>query len=134
MPALTEKQENFCLAYIETGNASEAYRRSYNASGMVENSIGRKAKELMDNGKIAARIESLRAPVREKAKLTLESHLATLDRLRQKAEDEGKYAAAITAETNRGKASGLYVDKVEHSGSMSDAMAELMKQISHGAS
>ncbi|MEX5924590.1 terminase small subunit [Providencia hangzhouensis] len=24
---LTTKQENFCLAYIETGNASEAYKR-----------------------------------------------------------------------------------------------------------
>ncbi|TIS17849.1 MAG: hypothetical protein E5X10_01890, partial [Mesorhizobium sp.] len=25
---LTQKQEAFCLAYVETGNASEAYRRS----------------------------------------------------------------------------------------------------------
>ena len=26
---LTPKQESFCLAYIETGNASEAYRQAY---------------------------------------------------------------------------------------------------------
>ncbi|WP_311514794.1 LEM-3-like GIY-YIG domain-containing protein [Oligella urethralis] len=33
---LTPKQEAFCLAYIETGNASEAYRRS----GVSEENIG----------------------------------------------------------------------------------------------
>ena len=27
---LTPKQEAFILAYLETGNASEAYRRAYN--------------------------------------------------------------------------------------------------------
>ena len=32
MNELTQKQENFCLAYIETGNASEAYRKAYNAA------------------------------------------------------------------------------------------------------
>ncbi|MHA0947931.1 terminase small subunit [Enterobacter ludwigii] len=29
MAGLTIKQEAFCQAYIETGNASEAYRRGY---------------------------------------------------------------------------------------------------------
>ncbi|SQE31532.1 Terminase small subunit [Mannheimia haemolytica] len=29
MTELTPKQEAFCLAYIETGNASEAYRQAY---------------------------------------------------------------------------------------------------------
>ena len=31
---LTAKQHAFCLAYLETGNATEAYRRAYNAGGM----------------------------------------------------------------------------------------------------
>ena len=114
--ALTEKQENFCLAYIETGNATEAYRRSYDAENMAEATINVKAKELIDNGKIAVRIEELRKPVRERAQITLETHLNDLKRLRDLAEADGKYSAAIAAETNRGKASGLYVEKVEHSG------------------
>lgn len=29
MSELTIKQENFCLYHVETGNASEAYRRAY---------------------------------------------------------------------------------------------------------
>ncbi|WP_020208275.1 terminase small subunit [Gilvimarinus chinensis] len=116
MAKLTEKQERFCLAYIETGNASEAYRRSYDCSNSSESSVNRLAKALMDNIKIASRIDELRAPVREKAQLTLEQHLEDLKRLRDKAEQEGKFAAAVTAETNRGKASGLYVEKHEHTG------------------
>jgi phage terminase small subunit len=120
--ALTPKQENFCLAYLETGNATEAYRRSYDCARMKEASVGRTAKELLDNPKITSRLEELRKPIREKACLTLEDHLSTLQRLRDKADDAGQFTAAITAETNRGKASGLYVEKTEnkniHSGSV----------------
>lgn len=112
--SLTPKQENFCLAYLETGNASEAYRRAYDAERMPPESINRKAKEVMDNVKIAARLEELRAPVREKALLTLESHLARLDELSRKAEQAEQFAPAITAETNRGKAAGLYTEKTDN--------------------
>ena len=39
---LTEKQEAFCRAFVETGNASEAYRRSYDAKNMGQNTkVGR---------------------------------------------------------------------------------------------
>ena len=33
--ALTIKKNAFAMAYIETGNASEAYRRSYDAGNMA---------------------------------------------------------------------------------------------------
>lgn len=111
---LTPKQEGFCLDYIATGNASEAYRRNYDCGKMKETTIGRTAKEVLDNHKITARIEELRKPIREKAGLTLEEHLQTLKNLRDKADKAGQFTAAITAETNRGKASGLYVDKSEN--------------------
>lgn len=113
---MTPKQESFCLAYIETGNASEAYRRAYNAGKMKPETINRTAKELLDTHKIAARIAELRAPVVERAQITLEQHLADLKRLRDKAEREGKFSAAVTAEMARGKASGLYVEKTELTG------------------
>ena len=47
---LTPKQEKFCLIYLETGNASEAYRQVYNTSKMKKTTIGRKAFELLENG------------------------------------------------------------------------------------
>lgn len=57
---LTVKQSNFCDYYIETGNASDAYRRAYSCDNMAADTINRKAVELLDNGKITARIGQLR--------------------------------------------------------------------------
>ncbi|MBO5029820.1 MAG: terminase small subunit [Muribaculaceae bacterium] len=58
---LTEKQEKFCQYYIDTGNASEAYRMSYDTSKMQPATINRSAIELRDNPKIAARLDEIRA-------------------------------------------------------------------------
>ena len=44
--SLTIKQENFCQVYVETGNASEAYRRAYDAKNMKSETVRRTAKEL----------------------------------------------------------------------------------------
>ena len=116
--SLTIKQENFCLAYIETGNASEAYRQSYDASKMKEESINVNASKLLINTKIALRLKDLRAPAIEAAQITLTQHLDDLKRLRDLAESSEKYGPAIQAEVARGKASGLYVENVNISGSI----------------
>jgi len=71
---LTIKQENFCLFYIEEGNASDAYRRAYDAEGMKPNTVNRKAFDLLENGKVRARIEELRAA-------RLKRHEVTVDRI-----------------------------------------------------
>ena len=116
--SLTPKQENFCLAYLETGNASEAYRRSYDAEKMSDATVNRSAKELMDNPKITARVAELRKPAVEAAQVSLETHLNDLKRLRDLAEGEGKYSAAVSAEVARGKASGLYTENLNVSGNL----------------
>jgi len=110
----TQKKEDFCLAYLETGNASEAYRSAYDAKNMKPETIAKRASELMSDGYVTGRLEELRAPVREKALLTLESHLKRLDELSRKAEEAEQFAPAITAETNRGKAAGLYTEKTDN--------------------
>lgn len=56
---LTPKQEAFCLAYLETGNASEAYRRSYSAENMKPQSINVNASKLLADTKIALRVKEL---------------------------------------------------------------------------
>lgn len=122
MADLTQKQEAFCVAYVEAGNASEAYRRAYNAGGMAAATINRKAAELMDNGKITARIEELRKPVAEAAQLTLGKHMADLLELRNMAKSDGKLDAAIKAEIARGRAAGLYAEKVELTGANGGAI------------
>ena len=64
---LTPKQEQFCLFYLKEGNASEAYRQAYDAERMKDTTVHRKAKELLDNGKVAARLDQLRATAAEEA-------------------------------------------------------------------
>jgi phage terminase small subunit len=110
---LTQKQEAFCIAYLETGNSSESYRRAYDAENMKPETINKRASELLLSGEIAGRLQELRKPAIEKAQITLEQHLNDLKRLRDAAESAEKYGPAIQAEVSRGKASGLYVDKVD---------------------
>ncbi|MDV7209918.1 terminase small subunit [Azotobacter beijerinckii] len=59
--SLTPKQEKFCLAYLETGNASEAYRRAYSAQNMSPNVVHNKASALLAKGEVRVRIEGLKA-------------------------------------------------------------------------
>lgn len=99
------------MFYVECGNATEAYRRAFESRRASAKTINEKASRLFAMDKIQARLEELRAPVREKAQLTLEIHLAELASLRDAARAKKNYAAAISAEVARGKASGFYVER-----------------------
>ena len=61
MPNLTPKQEKFCQLYIELGNASDAYRGSYNCSRMKAETIHVKASQLLSTDKIRIRIKELQS-------------------------------------------------------------------------
>lgn len=72
---LTVKQEKFCNVYIETGNASEAYRAAYNTGAMKVESIHRKAFEVLENVNVSARIRELQEDIRVKSDITKEKVL-----------------------------------------------------------
>lgn len=119
--ALTPKQENFCLAYLETGNASEAYRRSYNAQNMKPESINVNACKLLADAKIAQRLDELRAPAIAKAQLTVEDLLRELEEARRLAIDTEAPAPAVSATMGKAKLLGLdkvVVDNISSDGSM----------------
>jgi phage terminase small subunit len=105
---LTQRQEAFCLAFIETGNASEAYRRAYKPKRMSAKSIHEKASHILAEDKVQARVAELREAAAKSAGLTLEVHLAKLAELRDQAAAAEVYDAAIRAERHRGEASGFY--------------------------
>jgi phage terminase small subunit len=98
---LTIKQEAFAQAYIETGNASEAYRRAYNAGKMKPATVNRKAVELLENGKITARIAELQAGHQKR-------HEVTVDRIVQEYAKIGfaNMLDYVTVDNN----GGAYVD------------------------
>lgn len=122
---LTPKQEAFCLAYVETGSAVEAYRRAYKPTSTNANSIKATAGRTVVLQHIKARIAELQAPAAKKVGLTLESHLLELEKLRDKADQATDYGAAIRAEVARGKAAGLYVEKIDLNltGSLAERLA-----------
>jgi phage terminase small subunit len=72
MAKLTPKQEAFCKAYIETGNASEAYRRSYNAKNFSENALAVQASKTLKHPKVALRIAELQASHQKRHEVTVD--------------------------------------------------------------
>ncbi len=118
MASLTIKQEAFCQAYIETGNASEAYRTAYAADKMKPESINRKAKELLDNGKIAARVAELQGEIKQRHNVTVDSLLKELEEARKAAlgAETPQASAAVAATMSKAKLTGLDKQVIEHIG------------------
>ena len=108
---LTIKQERFARKYVATGTASEAYRLVYNSENMKPATINRKAKELLDNGKIAALIEKVKAEQSDFQAITFEEIAAGLRRAAEGATVAGQHSAAAQSLVALGKLAGLYVEK-----------------------
>lgn len=112
----TEKMELFCLAYIETGNASEAYRRSYNTANMADKTARREGYNLLQNPLVEARIEELRTKVMERHEITVDTLLAELEEARLLGKETGKASAMVTASMGKAKLLGLDKQIVELTG------------------
>jgi phage terminase small subunit len=110
---LTPKQERFCLAYIETGVASEAYRQAYNAENMGGATIRVKACNLLKKEKVKARVAALHAHHRKRHDVTVDSLTAQLDRDHALAHKNKQAGAAVSATMGKAKLHGFLVDKVE---------------------
>ncbi len=118
MKELTRKQEMFAMKYVEIGNQSEAYRQSYNAENMKNETIHVKACNLLKQDKIRIRVLELR-------KNHVERHGVSVDKIVEElAEDkefarECKSASSVVKTTElKAKLYGLFVDKIEHSGAL----------------
>lgn len=104
---MTPKQEAFCLAYIETGNASEAYRRAYNAENMKPETVNNKGYELLQKGEIRARLAELREPILERHGDTVDSLLGELEAARERALADDRPSAAVSATMGKARLLGL---------------------------
>lgn len=116
---LTPKQEAFCLAYLETGNASEAYRSSYDCKNMRENAINTEASRMLDNPNIALRLSELREPIMKRHNVTVDSLLAELEEARQAAlsAETPQSSAAVAATMGKAKICGLDKQIIDHTSS-----------------
>lgn len=109
---LTPKQEKFAQVYVETSNASEAYRQAYDASKMKPETITRKAFDLMQDGNVTARLKEIREELAKASQIDLKDLLEELEQARQAALGcESPQSSAAVAAT-MGKAKLLGLDKV----------------------
>lgn len=113
---MTPKQEAFCIAYIETGNASDAYRSAYSAAKMKPESVNVNASKLLANAKIALRVAELKSELVERHKVTADTIAAMLREDREFAREMETPSAAVTATMGLAKLYGLLTDKTELTG------------------
>jgi phage terminase small subunit len=110
---LTPKQEQFAQAYVESGYASTAYKRAYKADNMRESAVYTEASRLLDNPKVAARVQEIqdqhkRHWVVDRDKLT-EMFMQAYELAVQKGDPAGITAAA----DKLGRLHGQMVDRSE---------------------
>lgn len=99
----------------------EAYKK---ANGIeVEGDYGYRAAVWAESAECEAIDEEISMNMQESV-LTLKEHMDKLAELRDDAHDCGKFAAAIAAEVARGKASGLYTIKHEHTVNNEEQLSE----------
>ena len=94
--ALTPKQEAFAQAYVETSNASEAYRRAYNAANMKQTSIVVKASQLLAQDNVSVRVSEIRKELAERILWAREDSVRVLAAI-AKEEPDAPHAARVSA-------------------------------------
>jgi hypothetical protein len=108
---LTAKQEAFCRKFMELKSASDAYRSVYSAEKSKKETVHRCATELLDNPKIAARLDELRAQVTKHVEITLGEVSGALREALTMALERGQTGSAVAAANGLAKLGGLIVDQ-----------------------
>jgi len=112
---LTLKQEAFCRAYVETSNASEAYRQAYPGSDRwKDEALWVRASRLLGNAKVGLRINALMADAAKRHETTIDSITSQLD-------DDRKLIAAMSEADLQAHAAYLQ-------GHLADTKAELARR------
>ena len=115
---LTPKQEAFAKAYVETGNASEAYRRAYKSERMKAESVKVAASRLLDNANVRLTIERLQEEAAQRHRVTVDDLVQELEEARQVALacEKPQASAAVAAIMGKAKLMGYDVNRTELTG------------------
>jgi phage terminase small subunit len=111
---LTPKQEAFVHAYLETSNATEAYRRAYDAKKMSENALNVEAHRVLNHPKVTLRLRVLQERTAAKVTLTRSWVLEQLMDNVTKAKQADDYNASNKALELLGKTDeigGMFIER-----------------------
>ena len=138
---LTAKQEKFVQGLVSGLSQRQAYKEAYDAEKMKDETIDRKAFDLMQNGKIRARFNELMNEHKAKALWTREEAVNDLKWLKEQAKQsildekfdngyvrQGSATAFINAIKELNSLEDIYPDKTQKinlSGSVSNPYDEL---------
>ncbi|NIT14580.1 MAG: terminase small subunit [Candidatus Dadabacteria bacterium] len=110
---LTPKQEKFIEQYLEIGNASDAYRSAYKTDNMSDKTVWEAASRLLDNSKVSARLDEIRAKAAHKLDITVEYLVQQMHDACEMAANQGNAAAYGQNLERLSKLTGNWVDKQE---------------------
>lgn len=119
--ALTQAQDNFARVYVETGNASEAYRQAYPKSlKWKPESVAVRGSVLLTDANVVQRVEELKQTVAKRHAVTVDSLIAELEEARTVAlsAETPQTSAAVSATMGKAKLCGLDKQVVEHTGNV----------------
>jgi hypothetical protein len=120
LPTLTHKQMAFVNALLQGATATDAYKGAYNCEKMNQEAVWVEASRLRRSPKISLWLRHFQRIGMDEARITLQEHLAELARARELALALGQAAAAVQAEHYRGKAVGLYEERIRLTSEPSD--------------
>ena len=114
LTGLTDKQEAFAQAVASGSNLSDAYRSSYEASGMADSTIWTQASLLLSNQKVTARLMVLNSEKEQQRRMMAVSRAErVLQRLESLADSALAESVRVRANELLGKTAGLFTDQVE---------------------
>ena len=118
MTNITPKQEKFAQIYVETGNASEAYRQAYSSKAKPE-TVYVKASELLSSGKVSVRVRELQDEMEEKALWRRINSLKVLSDIALEGEKDSDRVSAVKALNSMHGWDRQTIDHTSSDGSMS---------------
>ena len=122
---LTEMQKRFAEFVVFGGpDGPMSQMEAAIAAGYSEKRARAEGSELLNprlSPLVVQYVDKLKQERMKKFEVTYEGHLAELARIKEAALKKGSFSSAVNAETNRGKAAGLYIDrKIIKTGKLED--------------
>ena len=126
---LTEMQKRFAEALVfGTEDGPVTKTEAAVLAGYSKDRARQEGSELTnpkENPLVVQYIGNLKEEKLKKYEVTYDGHVAELGKIRERALKKGAWSAAVNAETNRGKAAGLYIDrKIIKTGKLEDLTEE----------
>lgn len=115
VPHLTDKQKRFARELVYNDGSKTKTQCAIDA-GYSKTRAGVSAAELTNPRKyplVVRHIQELQGELQQKFDVTFDRHIRKLAEIRDQALEKGNLTAAVSAEVQRGRAAGLYVDRKE---------------------